>query len=564
MPNEVAAHALWGVGRVRTHLHNLGRQLNTAHTAQELHGTLNGIAVACQARPLGNDVALAGKIGRMLEPSWWRRNLSVQMLRQNEAIEHGAGSLRRKKQCYVSNHAMKVLKAKDKKNQAVLENLEVENELGQAFNLMELVEGSNSNPKVRRGELMTRCRGFEETANFFGHEAVFITLTAPSRFHRFDGAGQPNKKWTGATPKDAQEHLQTVWERTRAEWGRKGFFPYGFRVAEPHHDGCPHWHLLLWAPKEHLGWFVPRRLLADRPDFGAGLLGIMGAKALADCPTERGALEHRFKVVWIDGAQGATGYIAKYICKNVDGLKENGEGMGVDFDSGTDVRDSSKRVRAWARTWGIRQFQQVGGPSVTVWRELRRLGKDLAQPLQRDLFELPRSAADRAMWSLFWILQGGPDVRRKDLTLKPEYVGDKENRYGEKVKRVWGVLGTDEDGELGLKTRLHEWKVQRAGLADVNTWQAEHFDSMAVQKTIDEFVKAAGFSDVSDFNAGEACAWTGVNNCTDSQESEDTPEEDDGYALFLDSLRGAGGAPLGKPNYESINSGHSGPCRTNH
>ena len=324
------------------------------------------------------------------------------------------------------------------------------------------------------------------------------------------------------SPKDAQRYLCKLWARIRAEWNRSGFAPYGFRVAEPHHDGCPHWHILLFAPAHHVGWFVPRRLIAGREDHGTGLVGIAGAHALSDSGGEAGAIKHRFSLERIDTSKGsATGYIAKYISKNIDREKEDGAAVGLDFASGKPATDASKRVRTWASTWGIRQFQQIGGPSVTVWRELRRLAKDAEQPVvQLDLVEGPRSAACRAMWALFWFLQGGPDVSRSELTLRPMYEAEGQGKYGDAAKRVRGVLARDDDNggiEHCQVTRIHTWTVQHVGLAAINATQAEWSGWLRTRAKHADFFAAYDRIE-AEKREGEAFApWTGVNNCTTTQ-----------------------------------------------
>lgn len=513
--SEIAGHAVFSAGRVRTMLAAIGQSIRPMNEP-ELMGTLTNIARACQARP-AQCKTVQGTIARMTDAAWWTRNLRRELLRENETQEHAAGSIHKSAQVYVSHHAAKAKKKRRKACRDVLENLEVVNQDGEAFNLQEVADSSVSNPALRRAELMVRCRGFEEVAEFYDHRAVFLTLTCPSRFHRAYQNGAPNKKWAGATPKDAQQYLNKTWSKIRAQWKRAQAMPYGFRVAEPHHDGTPHWHILLFMPAQHV----------------QGVIAIARQYACADSPTERGMSEHRFTAKMIDPSKGsATGYIAKYICKNIDGEKEGGgvlEYCEANAEHGEHLTEdrAAQLVRDWASTWGIRQFQQVGGPSVTVWRELRRMREPVAQ--QEFNFEGPRHAADLSMWGMYWILQGGPATPRANLTLKPAYMADSNGKYGEEVKRIWGVTGA---GLHHLQTRVATWTVQRAGLAVVNEW----CEAVKSRKRVDRVrvlmgEAPLGFSglDVRELEPefeGIALAWTGVNNCTGVEHGTDRIEED--------------------------------------
>lgn len=94
--------------------------------------------------------------------------------------------------------------------------------------------------------------------------------------------------------------------------------------------------------------------------------------ALAEDGNEKGAAKYRCDFKLIDPKKGsATGYLVKYVSKNIDG-----EGLYVGV-YGEDPITAAQRVDAWSSYWCIRQFQQVGGPPVSVYRELRRLRKSL-------------------------------------------------------------------------------------------------------------------------------------------------------------------------------------------
>ena len=151
---------------------------------------------------------------------------------------------------------------------------------------------------------MVRIKGFEMVADLLGHAGEFYTLTTPSRMHACLHNGKTNLRYDGTTTLQAHKYLTHLWALIRAELHRQGIRPYGFRVVEPHYDGTPQWHLLLFMPAKHR----------------ATVREVMRRYALADCGEEPGAQTHRFKAIAIDPAKGtAAGYIAKYIAKNIDG-----------------------------------------------------------------------------------------------------------------------------------------------------------------------------------------------------------------------------------------------------
>ncbi|MDG9981228.1 replication endonuclease [Klebsiella michiganensis] len=379
---------------------------------------------------------------RLQKDKWWLGKLRKIHDRWREHLMIATTYVSKVSSPYCSEPCLREWTAQKKANFEYLQAMELEDrDTGERTSLLDKVMGSVSNPKIARNELMVRMRGFEDMANEMGLAGMFYTLTAPSRYHATHvHSGKRNDKYCNASPRKTQKYLCNVWSRVRAKWRREGIRTFGFRVAEPHHDGTPHWHLLLFLRPEEV------ELATD----------IFHEYALQEDGSEPGAAEYRFTAKPIDEEFGsATGYIAKYISKNIDGYGMDGES---DHESGKPVKEMAMRVRAWASRWSIRQFQQIGGAPVSTWRELRRLGS--RELVLHPELEAARAAADAPDWPGYVNAQGGPFVTRDCLRVRLNYeYTENGNDYGDTVAKITGVYCPFTISESVIYTRTNDYKI---------------------------------------------------------------------------------------------------------
>ncbi|MBH0074659.1 replication endonuclease [Pseudoalteromonas sp. SWYJ118] len=498
---------------------------------------------------------------------WWARQLKTLRKQFLELLEIATGQVgkdlyhdkkskkpkRRGISPYSSKQAQREFSFAQASGRQFLEMMELQSSDGDVIDLIEAVKSGMANPANRRNELMLRIRETEELADEMGYVAMFYTITCPARFHANANT------WDGSTPKDAQNYLTTTWARARSKLNRRDLKYFGVRVVEPHADGCPHWHMMLFMPKNKLQeinailrWYFIQEdktelynrygpeltrakvfnKFVDINTHGTHIKTVEAcvkyragtekshlfklykqkrtkwgfakkkanevaiqrnkeeaekAKAEKREPKKFKAKNHkaptkfyrtfspRFDAVKLDKSKGsAASYIAKYISKNIDGYMLNDH---VDADTGENLQEQANPVLAWASTWNIRQFQFQGSPSVTVYRELRRM----RTAVKDEVIEPIRYAADTANWKDYVKLQGGMCIGRAANFKSMYEATPMGNDYAEVVRRIKGVItNTDYKATLtrlfndvhnvitdtSLKTRLIEWTRQLKGTAE--------------------------------------------------------------------------------------------------
>ncbi|MDP5146023.1 replication endonuclease [Shewanella sp. ULN5] len=458
---------------------------------------------------------IAGAIARLTDENWWLRKLNKAYAHYEEHTAIIIGKVRSGTSPYVSNHAFKQWQQRKHAARLWLNEMQVVNdEHGLELSLADAVDASVANPEVRRAELMVRMRGFEDLAIEQGYVGEFYTWTAPSKYHSYKksikGPSYSNKKYDGATPKQTQAYLCNQWAKCRAKFAREEIEVFGFRVVEPHHDGTPHWHLLLFFQPEQLRYARSIMRSYALEHHKHDLAPAKGKKS----PRHQG-YKPRFDFKTIDPAKGsATGYIAKYIAKNIDGHM-----IDDDHEAETNGKEGAQNVAAWSSTWNIRQFQQIGGPSVTVWRELRRLREAIDFD---DVVEQARAAADCSNWQRYVEAMGGTFCKRVDRPVHlAKAIQDTPNTYGEEVTKIMGVMS--QLNHTTINTRLEGWEIRKP--------QADKHMPTPDERAFDLAC------DLASKSGDSRAPWSSDNNCTDSIK---TPNSDrilitEGKKLGLDN-----------------------------
>ena len=444
-PESLSARALVyeGLAEILANAKQAAAEQSHPENPTQAHAYGACAAIACCAGvepplPGRGSLTVSGALNRLRDRTWWRRRLRRTYARSAESAMRAVGMVNKFAGLYVSDPTADRHRRMRNRTADYLSWILLVNEHGELLPLEKAYEASVSNPKLRRTELMTRMAGCERHAVAAGDEVMLCTVTLPSRFHAIHSTnGDRNARFDGSTPLDGHRQLQSSWAKVRASLTREGVAIYGFRCAEPNHDGTVHWHLMICVQSAHSSIVreTVRRYFLDELD-----------------PDEPGAAERRVTFIEIDSKQGsAVGYLAKYVSKNIDG-----EGVGTDredSDRQRDAKETSSRAVAHARTHGVRQFQAFGLPPVTVWRELRRLQNmpDVAGTAQ-NLWR----AADAGEFDAFIQRMGGPGRRCSERPARLHYRRQQRpSRYGEPGGLT--IRGLEIGNEV-IVTRLCEWR----------------------------------------------------------------------------------------------------------
>jgi len=371
---------------------------------------------SCQADAIDWAAGLAGKPvpgktdeikwRRISDLAWWRRQIRrhLRPAREQAWMAIAPAKIRHASPDGLQEHATALQEAERYKQSHEAEAINPETGEIHTINLP-----SRQKAEFQRyAELMARAKGIGTLAGERGLDAVkLVTITVPSYMHCTTSQGgrrRENPDWDGTTPAQAHNWAQVRWQRLRAAMRRRAIELEFIITAQPHRDGTPHYHAVMWARVGNWAEIekVLRRVYEAEEIHGAD------------------RFKHGLKFDPIkEGTEGAVAYVSRAIAYISRALGD---------DAPERDKQEAAEQSAWSSIWNIRRYR-TSHDQVTLWRLLRRpdlnaglAGKDAAEA---------KTAAEKGDYAAF--LKGITAAQMK--IAKQTAI----NKYGEEVQKVAGI-----------------------------------------------------------------------------------------------------------------------------
>lgn len=343
---------------------------------------------------------------RASDPGWWKRQIQREIRHRTEALWAIVAPTAVK---WVSPDGLTNYRKCQDAQTSWLASHCIEDQHGIRVGLDVLAEGREGR---RYAELLARTAGIAKLAKDQAMTPALITITCPSRMHATTSAGRdqrrrPNPKYDQTSVRESHQWAMSRWAKWRSALKRRGIEVFWCIGVQPHLDGTPHYHAMIWAAESD--WAEIRRLAIHY---------------WWDCePDPDASVDRRIRIDPVKGGHGgAVAYLARvvaYVARTVNGPDAT----------------EAEHATAWASRHNIRRYRTSETHS-TIWRYLRRRDLDVT-PMGNDAIAAQAAArgnpeADRR-----------PDYaeflrRRQAAGLTVAYV-EQQNQYAETVKRPVGV-----------------------------------------------------------------------------------------------------------------------------
>ncbi len=481
--------------------------------------------LAWAERLLGSPVpgeSVTTKMARVHDARFWRRAIRVVLMREREHFFLRLHLVGNRGEAYVSDAQLHTrtaqLRRQEKwmKDTVLIPRYLTPDALEAGAMTLKSVASS---PVQRFAKLYTFVKAIDVLGQENGLAAGMLTITLEPEWHPNPSHGQ--NRWNGGTPRDAHRSMGKRWQSVLRDLDRAGVGVSGLRVAEPHKDGCPHWHLwLLYRPAAEsqilatVMKFFPNKLKVRAPNRKGE--DSTGADRVFDTVADLQTGAGRAAMYAKEGAQvelsridrrisSGASYAMKYLLKTVDAGNNLNEQVGLlpkDKEEAQkkakreEHKASARRVDAYRALWGINAGQLFGvAKCLTAWDELRRLEDAPSHPLLAKLWALARGtdkpgrisagAEIRGDAKAFIEALGGLAAcgkPRKDAVRLSigRLVEPATNGYGEAVSRTKGVtlvehrrvkqaVGQRISRLTGAVTAKNAWRSVKTVIASVKT-----------------------------------------------------------------------------------------------